>query len=654
MVNFYHRFIPKAAILLAPLNELLKPHREQEFTFPKEAQEPFRKIKEALATATLLCHPNPTAHLTLTTDASKEAVGGVIAETDRTSHPTRPLAFFSKKLSPTQQRYSTFDRELLGAYLAVKHFQHLLEGREFILYSDHKPLVHALLKNASIGSLSERQSRHLDFILQYTSDIRYIKGRIILIGHKEGNIYKMAIRIKGGNREGQNPNWKGRSTGNKEPQRALLLKTEEDKQDTLKWHLRLGHVSKDKMKTLITNKAVTGIPLQTITNFECAGCSLGRMTKTPYGTPTNREIIPGKAIHSDVCGPFSIKSLGGSLYYILFKDEATGFRAVYFINQKSEALQKFKRFISEVAQTKWKIQKLRTDNGREYVNQEFKEYLTQKEIEHEPTPSYSPALNGIAERENRTLVEKARAMLITNELPLRLWAEAVNTAAYLMNRVPNRKETTVTPYEQWYGHKPDLSHLRIYGSTAYTHVPSQLRKKLDPTSRRVIFVGYGKSTKLFRVCDPSRREVEVVRDIKFEEVVPARLVYRNESWEPDTRRDQKQHHEQISSEQEGAHQLEDSEYDSQYESAQGGSQTSEERNLPPEDDYDLLYRKQESEPETPVRRGPGRPKGAKSKPKPPPPQLQLRLRNRVTGQAMSATVDPQTYQEAYNSSESEQ
>jgi protein-L-isoaspartate O-methyltransferase len=114
------------------------------------------------------------------------------------------------------------------------------------------------------------------------------------------------------------------------------------------------------------------------------------------------------------------------------------------------------------------------------------------------TPAYSPALNGIAERENRTLMEKARAMLFTNELQ--------------MNRIPNRNETTITPYKQWHGAKLDLGHLRIFGSVAHVHVPHQLRRKLDPTGRRVIFVGYTENNKLFRIFDPNKREVEIVRD----------------------------------------------------------------------------------------------------------------------------------------------
>jgi hypothetical protein len=486
------------------------------------------------------------------------------------------------------------------------------------------------------------------------------RGKVILIGYKEGNIYRMAIRIKEGNKDGKHhaleriSDREDRFTGAGKHRRALFSEREENKQETLKWHLRLAHPSKEKMKTLINNGAATGISLTSVTNFECSGCALGRSIKTPYGKPTTRETVPGRSIHSDVCGPLQERSAGGSSYYILFKDEATGYRFVYFMKQKSQALEMFKSFLSEVNQSNWKVSKLRTDNGREYVNHEFKRYLYNKGIKHETTSAYSPALNGIAERENRTLMEKATAMLFTNELPKRLWAEAVNTATYLMNRVPNRQETTVTPYEQWHGTKPDLGHLRIFGSVAYAHIPHQLRRKLDPTGKRVIFVGYTTSNKLFRVYDPERREVEVVRDLKFEENIPMKLVYRNEVWVPEVERPSRQNQETHHlSEQEGDDRLEESDYESNYESAEGEPQATERNYSASEDEYDLLQTQPEPQ-EAPLKRGPGRPKGAKNKVRAPSSPIQYNLRIRTPRLAMSATLDPQTYQDAKESEESKE
>ncbi|CAI2738532.1 unnamed protein product, partial [Dicrocoelium dendriticum] len=112
------------------------------------------------------------ATLVLKTDASSSAVGAVLQQL--VDNEFQPLSFFSRKLQPAQVRYSTFGRELLAMYLVVKHFRHLLEGRRFILLTDHKPLVYAF-RSAS-DRYSPRETRHLDYLSQFCVDIRYIDG----------------------------------------------------------------------------------------------------------------------------------------------------------------------------------------------------------------------------------------------------------------------------------------------------------------------------------------------------------------------------------------------------------------------------------------------------------------------------------------------
>ncbi|PIK40291.1 hypothetical protein BSL78_22869 [Apostichopus japonicus] len=106
------------------------------------------------------------------TDASDVAVGGVLNQC--VNGQWKPLSFFSKKLKPAETRYSTFGRELLAIYLVIKHFRHWLEGRRFFILTDHKPLVFS--SSTSPDRYSPREIRHLDFISQFTSDIRHIKG----------------------------------------------------------------------------------------------------------------------------------------------------------------------------------------------------------------------------------------------------------------------------------------------------------------------------------------------------------------------------------------------------------------------------------------------------------------------------------------------
>lgn len=125
-----------------------------------------------LAQATLLTHPKPGAPTNIMTDASDTAVGAVLQQ--HINGEWHPIAYFSKKLQPAESRYSAFDRELLAIYLAIKHFQHFLEGRPFHIFTDHKPLTCAL--SSRPDKHSPRQVRHLDYISQFTSDIRHIKG----------------------------------------------------------------------------------------------------------------------------------------------------------------------------------------------------------------------------------------------------------------------------------------------------------------------------------------------------------------------------------------------------------------------------------------------------------------------------------------------
>ncbi|BHF80221.1 hypothetical protein SprV_0702334500 [Sparganum proliferum] len=132
----------------------------------------FEQVKALLADATLLTHFHADAPISLMVDASNVAVGAVLQQSLPDS--TVPLAFFSRKLSKAEFCYSTFGRELLSAYLTVRHFLHLLEGREFTIFTDNKPLTFAMHSHSD--KLKPREIRQLDCISQFTSDIRHIDG----------------------------------------------------------------------------------------------------------------------------------------------------------------------------------------------------------------------------------------------------------------------------------------------------------------------------------------------------------------------------------------------------------------------------------------------------------------------------------------------
>jgi cleavage and polyadenylation specificity factor subunit 1 len=93
----------------------------------------------------------------------------------RVKNTSQPIAFFSKNLNPAQQKYSDYDRELLAIYEAVNHFRHMLEARHFTIFTDHKPITYAFQQKWD--KCSPRQFNHLDFVAQFTTDIRHISGQ---------------------------------------------------------------------------------------------------------------------------------------------------------------------------------------------------------------------------------------------------------------------------------------------------------------------------------------------------------------------------------------------------------------------------------------------------------------------------------------------
>ncbi len=184
---------------------------------------------------------------------------------------------------------------------------------------------------------------------------------------------------------------------------------------------------------------------------------MGKMQRKPFKMVDHKQSSRKlELVHSDVCGPIQIDSIGGNKYFVTFIDDYSHCVSVYFIKHKSEVPKKFQEFESIVTnETGQKIVKLRTDNGTEYLSTEFQEYLKSREIQHELTVAYTPQQNGIAERMNQTLMESARSMMYHAHLPKKFWAEAIATAAYLKNRSITASVKEMTPYERWYGRKPD-------------------------------------------------------------------------------------------------------------------------------------------------------------------------------------------------------
>ena len=182
MINFYRRFIPQCAALTQPLTDLLVGKPTKTLELSNTAIAAFEAVKLALADATRLSHLYPNAELCLMVDASDFAVGGVLQQ--MVNGDWQPIAFFSRCMQPTEMKYSTFGRELLATYLTIRHLRYVVEGRDFFVLTDHKPLTYALA--TSSDRYSPWEIRQLNYISQYTTDIRHVKGK-----HNETSLQKL-------------------------------------------------------------------------------------------------------------------------------------------------------------------------------------------------------------------------------------------------------------------------------------------------------------------------------------------------------------------------------------------------------------------------------------------------------------------------------
>jgi hypothetical protein len=171
LINFYRRFLPGIAGTLQPLTDLLRGNPKT-LNWSDSAAAAFKAAKEALISATALAHPLPGAVISLAADASDTHIGGVLQQLS--SGSWQPLAFFSRKLSSPESKYSTFDRELLAVFASIRHFRFVLEGRQFRILTDHLPLTLAMRRVSPLWSA--RQVRQLAYISEFSTDIRHTPG----------------------------------------------------------------------------------------------------------------------------------------------------------------------------------------------------------------------------------------------------------------------------------------------------------------------------------------------------------------------------------------------------------------------------------------------------------------------------------------------
>ena len=170
--------------------------------------------------------------------------------------------------------------------------------------------------------------------------------------------------------------------------------------------------------------------------------------------------------------------------------------------KKSKVCEKFtdlKALIENTSSQKIKI--LRSDNGREYVSNELLYIYSHSGIQVQHSIPYTPQQNDLAERKNRSLKEMTTCMLESKKLATNLWVEAMHAARYIQNRVPHSSMKGKTPFEAYFRHKPDVSNLRVFGSTAWARIPLDKRRDLQPQRIECLFIGYLDESIGFKLLD---------------------------------------------------------------------------------------------------------------------------------------------------------
>lgn len=431
MTNFYHRFMKGAAKMQASLHSLAKGEGKRKkkdksvIDWTEEARSAFQACRDAISKAALLAHPVPGAPLNLVVDASDFAVGGVLQQV--VNGQVQPLGFFSRKLINAEMRYSCYDRELLAIYSAVKYFRHMIEGRECVVYTDHKPLTFAFQQKGD--KQSPRQIRHLEFISQFTTSIKFVPGVQNTVADSFSRICELDLSNSGGvdydllaaaqSRDGALRSLLDTDSGLE--LRLVNLGSSKVYCDISTGHLRpyvpnnfqksifqflhgLSHPGARATLDLIRKRFVwpsmsKDVKLWCKNCIDCQKSKIQRHTVTPtgsFGLPSARFAH----VHLDIVGPLPPSK--GFVYALTCVDRFTRWPEVFPMTDQTA------NTVADTFYSGWVArfgvpETILTDQGRQFESDLFTSLAKFLGITKTRTTAYNPKCNGAVERFHRHL-----------------------------------------------------------------------------------------------------------------------------------------------------------------------------------------------------------------------------------------------------------
>ncbi|KAF7334034.1 hypothetical protein MVEN_02308800 [Mycena venus] len=298
------------------------------------------------------------------------------------------------------------------------------------------------------------------------------------------------------------------------------------------WHRIFGHVSSAAIKELAEKDMVSGMRIipDSMDAEQCTTCIAAKQHVESFPKQASRTYTDiDEMTFTDVWGPARTKGIRGERYFITFTDGAKRFKRLALMKAKSDVdaeIENYKAFVE--TQTGKRCKVFHFDGGGEYASDALRKRLRSQRINIEITAAHSPQQNGVAERLNRTILERARAMLDAYKLPEYLWPEAVTYATYLINRSPTvALKGNQTPYEAFWGVRPNVAKLQEFGAVCWVLNQGKVESKFAPKSKPYRFVGISEDSTAWRCLAAKTRKVLTSRNVVFQtasgeyETVPA-------------------------------------------------------------------------------------------------------------------------------------